>query len=171
MEEHDMTAAKPGPGGAKQMNPHDVAVKRGSSYPAPFDKEVAAREKRALGDALGLRNFGVNLVHLKPGAWSAQRHWHTRQDEFVYVLEGELQLVTDAGESTLRPGMVAGFPAGNGDGHHLVNRSGQEATYLEVGDRLPGDAVDYPDIDLRVENNAEQHRYTNKRGEPYGGET
>ena len=152
------------------LNPGDVPVKRGSSYPAPYDEPVAAREKRALGDALGLRNFGVNLVRLKPGDWSAQRHWHTRQDEFVYVLEGELTLVTDAGERALSPGMVAGFPAGNGDGHHLINRSESDAVYLEVGDRLPGDAVDYPDIDMRVENQAERKRFTNKKGEPYGGE-
>ena len=152
------------------LDPGDVPVKRGSSYPPPYDKPVAGREKQALGDALGLRNFGVNLVRLKLGDWSAQRHWHARQDEFVYILEGEVTLVTDAGERVLAPGMAAGFPAGNGDGHHLLNRSEAVAAYLEVGDRLPGDAVDYPDIDMRVENSAERKRFTNKKGEPYGGE-
>ena len=165
-----MTATKQTNGETQILDPGDVPVRRGSSYPAPYDAPVAGREKQALGDGLGLRNFGVNLVRLKPGDWSAQRHWHTRQDEFVYVLEGELTLVTDAGERVLAPGMAAGFPAGNGDGQHLINRTDAEAVYLEVGDRLPGDSVDYPDIDMRVENRAERKRFTNKKGEPYEGE-
>jgi len=106
----------------------------------------------------------VNLVTVPPGAWSALRHWHTRQDEFVYVLDGELALVTDAGEQILRPGMAAGFPAGTPDGHHLVNRSTAPATYLEVGDRVPGDEVHYPDADLFVD---AEFVMRHKNGEPY----
>jgi uncharacterized cupin superfamily protein len=161
-----MTTTKLTSGETSVLNPREVPIRQGSSYPAPYDEQVAGREKRKIGDALGLRNFGVNIVRLGPGAWSAQRHWHTRQDEFVYILEGELTLVADGGETALGVGMVAGFPAGNGDGHHLVNRTDVAALYLEVGDRMPGDDVDYPDIDMRVENNAEIKRFTNKKGEP-----
>ncbi len=149
------------------LEPSTVAERIGSSYPEPFASQVGTRRKRPLGDALGLRNFGVNLVRLPPGAASSLRHWHARQDEFVYVLEGELTLITDAGEQVLRPGMAAGFPAGVADGHHLVNRSGAEAVYLEVGDRLPGDAVVYPDVDLAVPYSPEGERYTRKDGTPY----
>lgn len=161
-----MVATKLTPGETTILNPAEVPVRPGTTYPAPYHEEIAGREKRKVGNALGLRNFGVNFVRLKPGAWSSQRHWHTRQDEFVYVLEGELTLVTDAGETALGAGMVGGFPAGSGDGHHLVNRTEVDALYIEVGDRLPGDDVDYPDIDMRVENNAEIKRFTNKKGEP-----
>ena len=108
-----------------------------------------ARRKRALGDALGLTHFGVNLVELEPGAWSSQRHWHSAEDEFVYVVSGEVTLVTDAGRQVLGSGMIAGFPAGVADGHHLINESGEPAVYLEVGDRRDEvDQVDYPDIDM-----------------------
>ncbi len=131
------------------LNPATVEARTGSNYPDPFAAEVAGREKRPLGDALGLKNFGVNLVRVPPGTPSSQRHCHSRQDEFIYVLEGELVLVTDGGEQTLVPGMAAGFPAGSGDGHHLINRSGRDAVYLEVGDRdEANDDVDYSDIDL-----------------------
>ena len=130
------------------LDPATVAVKTGTSYPEPFRSMVGERRKRALGDALGLTNYGVNLVELPPGAMSSMRHWHSRQDEFVYVLEGELTLITDAGEQLLRAGMAAGFAAGSGDGHHLINRSDAPARYLEVGDRTAGDAVVYPDVDL-----------------------
>jgi uncharacterized cupin superfamily protein len=107
----------------------------GAPYPAPYDVPCALREKRALGDAFGLNNFGVNLVRLPPGCASSQRHWHSRQDELIYVLEGEPTLVTDAGEQRLTPGMTAGFRAGVADGHVLVNRTPRDAVYLEVGDR------------------------------------
>jgi uncharacterized cupin superfamily protein len=127
-----------------------LPARTGSSYPAPFRAAVAGREKRALGDALGLKGFGVNLVRLPPGCWSSQRHWHTLEDELVYLLEGELVLVTDAGEQILTAGMVAGFPGGRPDGHHMINRSSRDALYLEVGDRLAEDEADYPDIDLRL---------------------
>jgi uncharacterized cupin superfamily protein len=132
------------------LDPLTVEPNTGSNYPEPFRARVAARRKRKLGDALGLRNFGVNLTTLAPGAQSALRHWHATQDEFVYVVSGELVLVTDAGEQVLGAGMTAGFPAGKADAHHLLNRSQREATYLEVGDRTAGDAVTYPDDDIEA---------------------
>ncbi|MCH8926120.1 MAG: cupin domain-containing protein [Proteobacteria bacterium] len=138
-----------------------------TGYPSPFDEIVGGRFRKRLGDAGGLSQFGVNLTRLEPGSASAQRHWHARQDEFVYVLEGELTLVTDAGETALSPGIVAGFPAGNDDGHHLINRSESDAVYLEVGDRTEGDEVDYPDIDLLVRHIDGAGRYVHKDGTPY----
>lgn len=132
------------------LDPADVPSVSGSGYPEPYRAAVAGRCQRRLGDALGLRNFGVNLVRLAPGAASSQRHWHALEDEFVYMLEGEAELVTDAGTQTLRAGMCAGFPAGKADGHHLVNRSARDAVFLVVGDRRPGlESVEYPDIDLK----------------------
>ena len=139
-----------------------------SWYPAAFAKSMEGRTKRPLGDLFGLSNFGVNIVHLVPGARSALRHAHTRQDEFVYVVEGEPTLVTDAGDTPLKPGMCAGFKAGTGDGHHLVNRSAQDVVYLEIGDRSPGDDVDYPDDDIRVRTGPDgRKRYERKDGTPY----
>lgn len=146
------------------LDPSTVPEWFGSAYPEQFREFVSARSKRPLGNALGLSHYGVNLVTLPPGAWSAQRHWHTKQDEFVFVVAGELALVTDAGEQRLRAGMAAGFPAGTADGHHLVNRSAAPAVYLEVGDRVPGDEVHYPDIDLFVDANLV---IRHKSGEPY----
>ena len=146
------------------LDPSTVPEWFGSAYPEVFRERVRARRKRPLGNALGLTHYGVNLVTLPPGTWSALRHWHTKQDEFVFVVEGELVLVTDAGEQRLRTGMVAGFPAGNADGHHLVNRSAAPAIYLEVGDRVPGDEVHYPDADLFVDANLTMRH---KSGEPY----
>ncbi len=129
----------------------ETAPKRiGSGYPPEFAGPCATRVKRMLGNAAGLTNFGVNLTELPPGCWSSQRHWHTRQDEFVYVVEGEITLVTDAGETLLKPGMCAGFPAGKPDGHHLINRSDRTAKYLEIGDRTPGDEGHYPDVDMHA---------------------
>ena len=139
----------------------------GTLYPSPYDREPAGREKRRLGDAVGLRNFGVNMTRIKPGVWSAQRHWHTRQDELIYILSGEVTLVTDAGEQVMKAGQVAGFPAGNADGHYLVNRSDADAVYLEIGDRMPGDEVIYPDIDLLFRDDAGTKTFTNRKGEPY----
>ncbi len=130
------------------LDPETVGVRAGTNYPEPFKAGVEGREKRALGDAIGLNDFGVNQVRLKPGVMSSQRHWHTHEDEFVMVLEGELTLITDAGEQALGPGMAAGFPAGSGDGHHLINRGDKDAVYLEVGGRDAQDDVDYPDIDM-----------------------
>ncbi len=150
------------------LDPMTAAPHRGSSYPEPFGAAAERRTKRALGDALGLGNFGVNLTRLEPGAWSSQRHWHSHEDEFMLVLEGELTLVTDEGEQVLGPGMAAGFPAGVENGHHLINRADTAAVYLEVGDRRPGeDAVVYPDIDLLLPPGTGGAVFTNRKGEPY----
>lgn len=127
------------------INPQDVPNERSTNYPDAFKAMVAGRMRQKLGKFAGLQNFGVNLVKLEPGSYSALRHWHSHQDEFIYILEGELTLITDAGEQILTPGMAAGFPAGEADGHHLVNRSSVVGVYLEVGDRTPNDIVTYPD--------------------------
>jgi uncharacterized cupin superfamily protein len=154
------------------LDPQTVPARHGSSYPEPFRAQVEGRTKRPLGDAVGLTQFGVNLVELPPGCWSAQRHWHTHEDEFVYVLDGELTLVTDAGEQVLRAGMAAGFPAGRSDGHHLINRSEQPATYLEVGTRREDvDEVEYPDIDMLVRQQGGRQMFVTKSGEPYSPAT
>jgi uncharacterized cupin superfamily protein len=149
------------------LDPMTITPELGSSYPAPFDALVAGRERRRLGDALGLTNFGVNLLRVPAGGASSQRHWHSRQDELVYVVAGELVLVTDAGEQTLTAGMVAGFPAGRRDGHHLVNRSGRDAVLLEIGDRTPGDEVVYSDIDMMLRWVDGAERFLHEDGTPY----
>ena len=139
-----------------------------SGYPEKFRARVEGREKRPLGDLFGLANFGVNLTRLAPGAESSVRHAHAKQDEFVYILEGHPTLVTDAGATELSPGMCAGFKAGTGDGHHLVNRSKQDVLYLEIGDRTRGDSATYPDDDLQVVQDAAGNwRYLHKDGTPY----
>lgn len=139
-----------------------------SNYPEPFASRVRGRIKRPLGDLFGLKNFGVNLTTLRPGAASALHHRHTRQDEFVYVIEGELTLVTDSGETVLRPGMCAGFPAG-GTAHHLVNRSSADGVYLEIGDRSAGDTATYPADDLEAALGPDgTWIFTHKGGAPYG---
>ncbi len=130
------------------LDPATVEERRGSGYPEPFRSRMGERVKRRLGEACGLTKFGVNLVTLGPGGQSALRHWHTLEDEFVYVLSGEVVLVTDGGEQVMGPGMCAGYPAGSRDAHHFVNRSPAPATYLEIGNRAPGDAAFYPDDDL-----------------------
>lgn len=147
----------------KAIDPKVLPTDTETSYPAQFRSEVAGRTKKVLGDAFGLTQYGVNLVELPPGAWSAQRHWHSHEDEFVYVVEGELTLVTDAGEQVLNAGMVVGFPAGDSNGHHLVNRSTQPARYLEIGDRNTLDECHYPDIDLFLSGGA----FIHKNGKPY----
>lgn len=130
----------------------DLPEDSSTGYPEPFRALVAGRHRRRLGEPFGLTRFGVNLCRLEPGAATAQRHWHAREDELVYVLEGEVVLVTDAGEIVLGPGMVAGFAAGRPDGHHLVNRSDRDALLLEIGTRsVEPETVVYPDIDLRYE--------------------
>ncbi len=150
------------------INALDVDARVGTTYPEVFQKDVASRSKRVLGDLFGLSNYGVNLVELAPGAWSAQRHWHTCEDELVYVLCGELMLVTDEGKQSLTAGMVAGFPAGESNGHHLVNESDATASYLEIGDRIPEDEVFYPDIDLQLVSGQDGDRiFTRRDGEPY----
>ena len=139
----------------------------GSGYPEPFKQRVAARRKQRLGDAFGLSHFGVNLTTIPAGGTSALRHWHSREDEFIYVVSGELILVTDAGEERLATGMCAGFPAGRPDGHCLVNRSGRDAVYLEVGDRHPEDEVTYPDDDIVGRATPRGRRFTRGDGTPY----
>ena len=131
----------------------------GTLYPPPYDEPCRARERTRLGDAAGLTQFGVNLLRLPPGAWSSQRHWHTTEDEFIYVLSGEVTLVTDAGEEVLRAGDCAGFKANDPDGHCLQNRSGHDATVLEVGTRDPANNVAYyPDIDMIAKSGGYAHR-------------
>lgn len=149
------------------LDPAAVSAATGSSYPEPFRSRVAARRKQRLGDALGLRNFGVNLTTIPPGASSALRHWHSHEDEFIYMVSGELTLVTGGGEQRLTPGLCAGFPAGKADGHCLVNRTDRDAVYLEVGDRHPADTVTYPDDDLVACPAPQGRRFTRKDGNPY----
>ena len=138
-----------------------------SNYPEPFASRMAGRDKRPLGEMFGLTNFGVNLTRLAPGASSALRHAHTKQDEFVYILEGRPTLVTDAGRMALKAGMCAGFKAGTGDAHCLVNETEENVVYLEIGDRSAGDAVDYPDDDIAVVTIDGQRRASHKDGTPY----
>jgi uncharacterized cupin superfamily protein len=138
-----------------------------TNYPQPFASRMAGRDKRPLGDLFGLTNFGVNITRLAPGGSSALRHSHTKQDEFVYILEGRPTLVTNAGPTALNPGMCAGFKAGTGDAHCLVNETGEDVVYLEIGDRTAGDAVDYPDDDLAVVTIDGRRQMTHKDGKPY----
>ncbi len=141
-------------------------MRSGTSYPAPFDGPCRERRRWRLGDAAGLTQFGVNLLRLPPDTWSSQRHWHEGEDEFVYVLQGEVVLVTDAGEEVLVAGDCAGFVAGEANGHHVQNRSDHEAVLLEVGTRLPlGDAAHYSDIDLDLPRAG--HGFTHRDGRPY----
>jgi uncharacterized cupin superfamily protein len=140
---------------------------KASNYPEPFASRMQGREKRPLGDLFGLTNFGVNLTRLAPGAMSALRHAHIRQDEFVYILQGRPTLYTDEGPTRLGPGMCAGFKAGTGNGHHLVNETAEDVVYLEVGDRLPGDGASYPDDDLKVEQRDGRWVFSHKNGDPY----
>ena len=139
----------------------------GSSYPAPFDKPCVDRMRRRLGDAGGLTDFGVNLLELQPGAWSSQRHWHSAEDEFVWVLDGEVVLIDNDGEHILRAGECAAFPKGDCNGHHLVNRSDAIVSCLEIGSRKPDkDDCDYPDIDLHI-GPGRDAGYTHKNGTPF----
>ncbi|MGZ3304564.1 MAG: cupin domain-containing protein [Asticcacaulis sp.] len=138
-----------------------------SNYPEPFFSRMNGREKRPLGDLFGLGNFGVNLTRLKPGGISALRHWHTKQDEFIYILEGRPVLITDAGETQLSPGMCAGFKACVADGHMLANPTNADVVYLEIGDRTPGDEGAYPDDDLKAVMVDGVWRFTHKDGSAY----
>jgi uncharacterized cupin superfamily protein len=130
------------------INPENVPSRTTTAYPKEFHHLIQGRIKKALGNAAGIKNFGVNLVTLAPGSCSALRHWHSHQDEFIYIIEGEATLITNSGEQTLQAGIMAGFPAGEEDGHHLVNKSSAPVIYLEIGDRTPDDVVNYPDDDL-----------------------
>ena len=138
-----------------------------TNYPAPFDRVVRGRERKRLGNAAGLDQFGVNLTTLKPGAASALRHWHEREDELIYMLEGEVVLVEDDGETVLKAGDAAGFKANSRNGHQLVNRSDHDAAYLEIGTRSKHERVDYPGVDLMVIRDDQGMRYTHKNGDPY----
>ena len=139
-----------------------------SVYPEPFASRMAGREKRVLGDLFGLANFGVNITRLAPDASSALRHAHAKQDEFIYILEGRPTLHTDEGRSTLAPGMCAGFKAGTGNGHRLINETSEVVVYLEVGDRSTGDTVVYPDDDLKATLVDGQWVFCHKDDTPYG---
>jgi len=130
------------------LDPRDLAARSSSGYPEPYCSRVLPRDKRALGDALGLTKVGVNLTTLMPGKESSMRHFHWLEDELVFVLEGEVVLCTDKGEQLLTAGTCAGFPAGVREGHHLVNRSDKPARYLEISNRDPEDSAEYPDVDL-----------------------
>ena len=139
----------------------------GTLYPSPFDEPCRARVRTKLGDAAGLTQFGVNLLYLPPGAWSSQRHWHTASDEFVYVLSGEVTLVTDNGAEILHAGDAAGFRANDPNGHCLQNRSGAAAQVLEIGTRVPGDTGHYNDIDMLAPAGGKPSIYTHRDGTPY----
>jgi uncharacterized cupin superfamily protein len=138
-----------------------------STYPEPFNRVVAGRSRKRLGVAAGLDQFGVNLTTLKPGAASALRHWHEREDELVFVLQGELTLIEDDGETPLRAGEAAGFKANVANGHHLVNKSNREAVYLEIGTRSKHERAEYPDVDLVVVRDETGGHYMHKDGKPY----
>src|SRR3954468_6608475 len=140
---------------------------RPSNYPEPFASRMAGRRKHPLGDLFALTNFGVNLTRLSPGAVSALRHAHTRQDEFLYVLQGHPTLHTEEGRTRLSPGMCAGFKAGTGNAHRLINETGEEVVYLEVGDRTPGDEARYPDDDIQARLVDGKWTFVRKDGTPY----
>lgn len=150
------------------VNAADVALRsKPSAYPEPFASRMAGREKRQLGDVFGLTNFGVNLTRLAPNAVSALRHAHTKQDEFIYILQGQPTLHTDEGRTQLAPGMCAGFKAGTGNGHCLSNETTEAVVYLEVGDRTPGDEGSYPDDDLKALLVDGKWKFVHKDGTPY----
>jgi len=142
-----------------------VERRQGVGYPSPFDRPCAERIRQRIGNAGGLKDFGVNLMRLPPGGWSSQRHWHSHEDEFVFVIEGELVLVENAGETILRAGNAAAFPKGTGDGHHMINRSNRTAIYLEVGSRWREDLTTCSDIDMKSAN--ADGRFVHKDGRPY----
>jgi uncharacterized cupin superfamily protein len=150
----------------KKLDLAAISTESGSNYPAPFDRPCLGSTWKRLGNAAGLTQFGVNLSRLAPGVWSSQRHWHSHEDEFVYVLDGELVSITDDGEEVLGPGDCIGFKAGAADGHHLVNRSSRDALVLEIGTRDPEhDRCVYPDIDMIAEPKVEA--YLHRTGEAY----
>lgn len=150
------------PAGMK-IDPESAPIRTGSGYPAPFHEPCMQRRRVRLGAAAGLSQFGVNLLTLRPGTWSSQRHWHSREDEFVYVVAGEVVLVTDEGETVLRAGDSAGFRHGVANGHHLQNRSNSDAVVLEVGSDDPADEAEYPDIDMRCR----AEGFVRRDGTPY----
>lgn len=144
-----------------------IPLDTATGYPSPFNKAVEGRARRRLARAAGLTQFGVNVCTLKPGAASSQRHWHENEDEFVYMLSGEVVLREDSGETVLKPGEAAAWKAGAVNGHCLVNRSDRDAVFIEVGTRAPTERAHYSDIDMKVERDGKTMRYTKKNGEPY----
>ncbi len=144
-----------------------IEWKGGSSYPQIFQAQVDGRLRKRLGNACGLEQFGVNITRLAPGSTSALRHWHEQEDEFIFVLEGELVLIEDEGETVLTRGECAGFKAGLANGHHLVNRSGNDTYYLEIGTRAATEKAHYPDDDLVGIKNKDGFQFTRKSGDPY----
>lgn len=157
------TGTQPGAKPGAKIDIQEAPTRLGTAYPPPFDAPCRERKRVRLGVAAGITEFGVNQLHLAPGTWSSQRHYHSHEDEFIYVLAGEVVLVTDAGETVLRAGDCAGFPHGIADGHHLQNRSSAEAIVLEVGTNHPEDVAEYPGLDLRATGDG----FTHKDGTPY----
>jgi uncharacterized cupin superfamily protein len=150
------------------FDPADVPESNATTLPEPLRTDNMNRYNRRLGDHVGLKNFGVNLTRIVPGGQSSYRHAHSKQDEFVYVLQGEVVMETNAGAQTLRPGMCAGFPAGTGDAHRFVNRSSADVLLLVVGDRSADEEVAYPDVDLHGKTGPDgKYRFTRKDGTPY----
>jgi uncharacterized cupin superfamily protein len=150
------------------LDPKTIEPVNRCGYPEPYRSQVMPREKRRMGDACGLTKIGINLTTLHPGTASAMRHWHSHEDEFIYMLEGEVILKTDGGEQVLTPGMCAGFKAGVADGHHLINRSGRPAVYLEISNRdTANDMGEYPDIDLHWNGPSHRGKFAHKDGTPY----
>ena len=147
---------------------NNVKVHRGTGYPEEFNAPCATRKRRRVGEAGGLRDYGVNLTELPPGCWSSQRHWHSHEDEFVFVISGEVVLIEDDGETVLKAGDCAAFPKGTGNGHHLINRSEETATYLEIGSRHPDDMTTCSDVDMKSANS--DGRFVHKDGTPYPGQ-
>ena len=150
------------------LHTNDVEPRVGTDYPPPHDLPCRQRRRRRLSDAFGLSQFGANLVELPPGAWSSQRHWHEKEDEFVFLLEGEVVLIEEEGETVLKAGDAAGFKANAPNGHHLVNKSDRDAVYLEIGTRSRHERVEYADVDMLVIRDEAGARYTHKDGKPYG---
>jgi len=148
-----------------------AVVRTNCPYPGDLKAVARGREKSAIGNVAGLTQFGVNITRLKPGAGSSLRHWHEQEDEFIYVIDGEITLIEDGGEIVLRPGDCAGWKAGVANGHQLINRSSRDAVYLEVGTRAPAERAHYPDVDLLMIRDAAGMRFTHKSGEPYPAES
>ena len=150
-----------------KLDPKSVTPRTTTVYPPEFAGAVKGREKRALGDFFGLTQYGVNLTTLASGAWSSHRHWHENEDEFIFVVEGEITLVNDAGEHLLKPGMCAGFKAGVANGHHLANKTKTPVTYLEIGTRAAVERAHYPDVDMLFEKDGANTTVTRRNGAPF----
>lgn len=148
------------------FDPRTVPGETGTDYPPPYDQAVAGRERVAVGDLFGLTQFGANATRLRPGAASAQRHWHACEDEFIVILEGEATLKTDEGETVMKAGMMAGFPAGDQNGHQLINTGKSDLYYIEIGYRSPVDRVEYPDADMLFVRDADGEHMLRKDGSP-----